>query len=302
MMAAPNLDYLSIGELISLEGRVAVVTGGVKGIGLGVARRLAEAGADVLLADVDDERGPQAALELAEHGGKALYQKVDVRNPDKVEAAADAAVSELGGLDIWANIAGVYPVKADEFQVTRALGDTEWARMIGINLTGTFHGARAVARRMIDAGKGGVIINIQSTTTQKVPAPGFSHYVASKGGIGALTKSLAVELGPHGIRVLSISPTMVATPGNARAEAGPHGGIRQCRQSARAQRLTAAAGPDRDRGRDRACGPVPGERPCGNHDGQCRRCGCGRSCRLIDAPLTVITGLPRTRLSARAQA
>jgi NAD(P)-dependent dehydrogenase (short-subunit alcohol dehydrogenase family) len=85
--------------------------------------------------------------------------------------------------------------------------------MIGINLTGTFHGARAVARRMIDAGKGGVTINIQSTTTQKVPAPGFSHYVASKGGIGALTKSLAVELGPHGIRVLSISPTMVATPG-----------------------------------------------------------------------------------------
>jgi NAD(P)-dependent dehydrogenase (short-subunit alcohol dehydrogenase family) len=66
---------------------------------------------------------------------------------------------------------------------------------------------------MIDAGKGGVIINIQSTTTQKVPAPGFSHYVASKGGIEALTKSLAVELGGHGIRVLSISPTMVATPG-----------------------------------------------------------------------------------------
>jgi NAD(P)-dependent dehydrogenase (short-subunit alcohol dehydrogenase family) len=212
-MAAPNLDHLSIGELISLEGRAAVVTGGAKGIGLGVARRLAEAGADVLLTDVDDERGPQAALELAERGGKALYQKVDVRNPAEVEAAADAAVSELGGLDIWANIAGVYPVKADEFQVTPALGDTEWARMIGINLTGTFHGARAAARRMIDSGKGGVIINIQSTTTQKVPAPGFSHYVASKGGIEALTKSLAVELGTHGIRVLSISPTMVATPG-----------------------------------------------------------------------------------------
>lgn len=212
-MAAPNLDHRSIGDLISLKGRVAVVTGGAKGIGLGIARRLAEAGADVLIADVDDQLGPQSALELADHGGRALYHRVDVRNPAEVEEAADAAVAELGGLDIWANIAGVYPVKVEEFQVTPELGDAEWARMIGINLTGTFHGARAAAGRMIAAGKGGVIINVQSTTTQKVPAPGFSHYVASKGGIEALTKSLAVELGPHGIRVLSISPTMVATPG-----------------------------------------------------------------------------------------
>jgi NAD(P)-dependent dehydrogenase (short-subunit alcohol dehydrogenase family) len=212
-MAAPNLDHHSIGDLISLKGRVAVVTGGAKGIGLGIARRLAEAGADVLIADVDDQLGPQSALELADHGGRALYHRVDVRNPAEVEEAADAAVAELGGLDIWANIAGVYPVKVEEFQVTPELGDAEWARMIGINLTGTFHGARAAASRMIAAGRGGVIINVQSTTTQKVPAPGFSHYVASKGGIEALTKSLAVELGPHGIRVLSISPTMVATPG-----------------------------------------------------------------------------------------
>ena len=213
-MAQPNLDRLPIADLISLAGRVAVVTGGAKGIGLGIARRFAEAGASVLLADVDDELGPKSAQELGESYGVAtLYRRVDVREAAEVEAAADAAVSELGGLDVWANIAGVYPVQADEFQVAATLGDAEWARMIGINLTGTFHGARAAARRMIEAGKGGVIINIQSTTTQKVPAPGFAHYVASKGGIEALTKSLAVELGPYGIRVVSISPTMVATPG-----------------------------------------------------------------------------------------
>ncbi|MDP9258750.1 MAG: SDR family oxidoreductase [Actinomycetota bacterium] len=213
-MAQPNLDLPPIADLISLAGRVAVVTGGAKGIGLGISRRFAEAGAAVLLADVDDELGPRAAQELADaYGVPTLYRRVDVRDVSDVEAAADTAVSELGGLDVWANIAGVYPVQADEFQVAASLSDAEWGRMIGINLTGTFHGARAAAKRMVAAGKGGVIINIQSTTTQKVPAPGFAHYVASKGGIEALTKSLAVELGQHGIRVLSISPTMVATPG-----------------------------------------------------------------------------------------
>jgi NAD(P)-dependent dehydrogenase (short-subunit alcohol dehydrogenase family) len=213
-MAVPNLDLLPIRDLISLEGRVAVVTGGAKGIGFGIARRFAEAGASVLLADLDDKLGPASARELADaYGVAALYRRVDVRSASDVDAAADAAVSELGGLDIWGNIAGVYPVQADEFQTAAAMSDATWERTIGINLTGTFHGARAAARRMIEAGSPGVIINVQSTTTQKVPAPGFAHYVASKGGIEALTKSLAVELGPHGIRVLSISPTMVGTPG-----------------------------------------------------------------------------------------
>ena len=213
-MSLPNLDDRPITDLISLDGRVAVVTGGAKGLGRGVARRFAEAGASILVADVDDALGPETARQLADdYGVRTLYRTVDVRDATAIEAAADAALSELGGLDIWANIAGVYPVEADEFQVTPALTDLEWDRMIGINLTGTFRGARAAAKRMIDAGKGGVIINVQSTVTQKVPAPGFSHYVASKGGIEALTKSLAVDLGQHGIRVLSISPTMVATPG-----------------------------------------------------------------------------------------
>jgi NAD(P)-dependent dehydrogenase (short-subunit alcohol dehydrogenase family) len=212
-MAAPDLSGVSLADLVSLRGRSAVVTGGAKGIGHGVARRLAEAGANVLIADIDEAGAQAAATELARYGTRTAAIRVDIADTATVEAAADAAVDRLGGIDIWCNIAGIYPVKAEDFAVTPDMSDAIWERTIGINLTGTYRGARAAASRMIAAGKGGVIINIQSTTTQKVPAPGFSHYIASKGGIEALTKSLAVELGGHGIRVLSISPTMVGTPG-----------------------------------------------------------------------------------------
>jgi NAD(P)-dependent dehydrogenase (short-subunit alcohol dehydrogenase family) len=212
---APDFSDTALAELVSLRGRNAVVTGGAKGIGHGVARRLAEAGANVLIADIDDAGARAAADELARYGTKTAAVHVDVARTASVEAAADAAVDQLGGVDIWCNIAGIYPTYAEDFQVTPDMTDEAWDRMIGINLSGTYRGARAAARRMIAAGGGGVIINVQSTTTQKVPAPGFSHYVASKGGIEMLTKSLAVELGGHGIRVLSISPTMVGTPGMA---------------------------------------------------------------------------------------
>ena len=127
---------------------------------------------------------------------------------DSVVAVADAAVSELGGLHIWANVAGIYPVYST-LDMTRE----EWQKIIDVNLGGTFFGAREAARRMIAAGNPGVIINFESTTVHKIPSPGLAHYIASKGGVESLTRALAVEFSPNGIRVFAIAPTMVRTPG-----------------------------------------------------------------------------------------
>jgi NAD(P)-dependent dehydrogenase (short-subunit alcohol dehydrogenase family) len=212
-MAIPDLTDVPIEQLMSLAGRVAVVTGGGAGIGRGVAQRLAEAGASALILDRDGPKGKETARLLAErYGVPTLSLAVDISDPEAVEAAAETAVAELGGLDIWVNVAGIYPIAPEEFLAAPDMTEAAWNRMLAVNLSGTFWGARAAARRMIAAGKPGVIINMQSAMTQ-APLPGFAHYASTKGAIEILTKSLAVELGGHGIRVLSISPTIVATPG-----------------------------------------------------------------------------------------
>lgn len=177
-----------------------MVTGGARGIGAAACRRLAEAGASVLVADLDL---PAAEATAAGIGARPFV--LDVTDTASVAAAADRAVAELGGLDIWVDNPGIYPPTGPALEAT----DDFVARMLTVNVLGTFAGAREAAKRMSG---GGVIVNLASTAGFKA-APGISAYIASKHAVVGLTKSLAVELGPLGIRVLGVAPTVIATPG-----------------------------------------------------------------------------------------
>lgn len=205
-MAIKDVSDDALTDVISLRGRIAVITGGGAGIGRAAGRRLAEAGAKVVIADLDEAAARNAVGSFPGSGHLAL--RVDVRNSASVAALAANAVEALGGLDIWVNNAGVYPVRP-----VLEMSDAEWERTIGVNLSGSFFGAREAARQMISLGTHGVIVNVQSTTVHKVPAPGLAHYIAAKGGVEAMTRALALEFGPHNVRVLSVAPTLTRTEG-----------------------------------------------------------------------------------------
>lgn len=214
-MAIAEVSTKSIADLVSLAGRRAVVTGGAQGLGKGIARRLAEAGASVLVGDLKGDLAQAAADDLSRsHGVRVISTQMDVSDAASVAAAADLAASELGGVDIWVNNAGVFPsIPLVEMR------EEEWDRVMAVNLRGVFLGSREAARRMISGGKGGVIVNVASTAGFKGVAPGLAAYVASKHGVRGVTKQTALELAPHGIRVLGVAPTFCVTEGNIAAMA-----------------------------------------------------------------------------------
>jgi NAD(P)-dependent dehydrogenase (short-subunit alcohol dehydrogenase family) len=210
-VAIPDVSDRSLAELIRLDGKVAVVTGGARGLGKAISRRLAEAGAAVVIADLDVTGAEATAKDLAKvTGGTLVAQAVDVTDADSVAALGQGVVEELGGLDIWVNNAGIYPTTE-----VLEMDTEEWDRVVGINLRGTFLGSREAAKRMVEQGRGGVIINLSSTCGYRAFGPGLAHYTASKHAIRGLTKSLAIELGPHGIRALALAPTLIVTEGIA---------------------------------------------------------------------------------------
>jgi NAD(P)-dependent dehydrogenase (short-subunit alcohol dehydrogenase family) len=169
-----------------------------------------------MIGDIDEQWATAAAQVLTgECGSEVLATALDVSDPTSVSAAAEAATAALGGLDVWINNAGVYPSTP-----LLKMSEEDWDHVLDINLRGTFLGCRESARRMIDAGRGGVIVNVASIAGLRGRQAGVGHYVASKHGIVGLTKQLALELAPDGIRVLAVAPTTILTPGVESALAG----------------------------------------------------------------------------------
>ena len=206
-MAVKDVSASSVAELISLAGRIVVITGAAWGLGKATARRLAQAGAAVLIADIDADTAAKSAAEIAEAtGARVLSTYLDALDSASIVAVADLAARELGSIDVWVNNAGI-PSATPLFD----LPEEEFDRVVAINLKGTFIGAREAARRMIEAGRGGVIVNVASLAGVRGISPGQAAYVGSKHGVVGLTRQMAIELGQHDIRVLGIAPGVCLT-------------------------------------------------------------------------------------------
>lgn len=193
-------------EQFKLDSQVAVITGGARGIGLAIATALAEAGARVVLADLDPARGEQSAKELQGRGLEAEFRALDVTKSAQADALAKALAEQYGHVDILVNNAGIC-------RNTPALEtpDAEWLHIFDINVNGVFWCSRAFGRVMVNQGRGS-IINIASMSGIIVNKPQpQAAYNASKAAVTHLTKSLAAELATSGVRVNAISPGYIGT-------------------------------------------------------------------------------------------
>jgi sorbose reductase len=185
-----------------VAGRVAVVTGGARGLGLSMATALARGGVRIALLDLLDEVGSSAARLAADHGVDTVGLRADVTSAESVAAAFDEAADKLGTPAILINAAGI-TIWGDSADIDQAT----WQKVIDVNLTGTFLTCQAFGRRCRDEAVPGVIVNVSSMSAQIVNVPQHqASYHASKAGVDMLTKALAVEWAPLNIRVNAIAP------------------------------------------------------------------------------------------------
>jgi len=201
-------EFTPASELISLARKRAIVTGGAVGIGFAISYRLAEAGATILIVDKNGGMAEKASRELGSYGYQAAFVQCDVSQEEEVGGMVNSAVNKMGGVEILVNNAGVYP----RIPLAQMTGE-DFEQVISVNLKGAFLCSREASRRMIEQGQGGCIINIASIDSVHPSAKGLSAYDASKGGVLMLTRSLALELGQHDIRVNAIAPGGILTEG-----------------------------------------------------------------------------------------
>jgi 3-oxoacyl-[acyl-carrier protein] reductase len=207
-------------DVFGLAGRVAVVTGAASGIGEACADVLAQAGAAVVLGDLDAEGAEAVAKRLREQGARAVAQGCDVASRAEVESLVERSVSEFGGLDVLCNVAGM-PCDG----LLEDLGDADFDRVVAVNLKGTLYGCQAAIPRMAARG-GGSIINVSSGAID-LPVPNIGLYAITKAGVAQLTHSLAQEVGDRGIRVNALAPGATVTNFTKRRLKQPDGSIQR---------------------------------------------------------------------------
>ena len=191
-------------DAFDLTGRVAVVTGAASGIGRASAERLAEAGATVVCADRDVDGATVTADRVESAGGVADVIGVDVTDGEQVDALVAVSVDRHGRLDVMANVAGIMH-RSTVLETT----DADLDRVLAVNLKGVFHGCQAAARVMVEQGSGS-IVNMASAAVDQ-PAPGLACYGMAKAALVQLTKVLATEVGPQGVRVNAVAPGFIDT-------------------------------------------------------------------------------------------
>ncbi len=198
----PISEYTPIGELINLTNKRAVVTGGAMGIGFAISYRLAEAGASIVIVDVDSERAEKASEELRSNGYEARFIQADVSKEKEVRDTVNTIVEDVGGIDILVNNAGIYPY----IPFAKITGD-DIDKVLSVNLKGTLLCSREVSSNMIQQRQGGCIVNIASISSSRPVSKGFSIYDASKGWCSFTNKEHGV-----GVRDSTVSALMPSLP------------------------------------------------------------------------------------------
>lgn len=195
-------------ERLAMDGKVAVVTGAGRGIGRSIAIGLADAGAKVIIGEFDSETGPDTERVVRDAGGEALWLPTDVRERQQIVDLVEGARTHFGRIDVMVNhVGGAFQLPSLD------LSENGLDSILRINLKAMFFGSQAAARAMIEEGHGGSIVSTASVAGLRGSSIGLAHYSAAKAAILGMTRSLAAEWAPHGIRVNAVAPGAVDTDG-----------------------------------------------------------------------------------------